>query len=822
MRTSCLILLAFFGISLSLKGQISYGGTPYSFKTQNLKKSIAEYSTPNFDYQQMRIEDERAGRGKPYRYGKEHKVILNPENSGTWQTLANGDKIWQLKIKSSKAYSVSLVFNNYHLNNGSKLFLYSPDEKILIGAFTEKNNKKSGWFSTVPIAGEEIIIELNVPFRNEYGQLQVSTVIHDYRGTFGLKTGFGASGSCNINVNCPEGVDWQIEKRAVAKFIAGGSLCTGALINNTANDAKPYFLTAHHCLHSSGIAAGAVFWFNYESDDCVPAGNPSYQSISSSNLIATGENTIGTNLDFTLLELSVSPPTEYNVYYAGWNRKVTPATNTTCIHHPEGDIKKISFDSDAPEIGNYDDIDPGSGYLINSHWKINEWNLGTTEGGSSGSPLFDENHMIIGDLTGGLADCSNSVDDYYTRFDLSWDYHSDPSKHLKSWLDPVGNEKWQLEGFDPNAVTEGLDASISNINSPNSEFCAEGEVSPKVVLRNNGTIALTSALISYQIDDNQKVFEDWNGSLGTNDDQEIIFKSIIFPSGKHTFKAFVSSPNGSIDQFRNNDTIIQSINGHRLIEEVVIDGSSNLCAPELKSTYQVVNDGNYLWKTLGGGIVGSDTSQQVEIQWDDWGVRSLDVNVSNLCNSVDAETFEIDVVEQGINLDITLEENGETACWYLKNCDGDIVAQDCDLPSSGSYTTTICVSRGCYTFEIVSETLGIKSYSLIRLSDGQTIVSGQELNGSETVEFILNASNNNASFNLYPNPSKTEIALEASFIELYENSKFAIFNLRGSTIAPYSLFDERKVIDISTLSPGFYIIKILTPYGEFSKKFLKP
>jgi len=925
-KKTILIFVILLGISGWAKSQISKGGEPWSFnKETTLKKSIQVFNTPSFDYQKLKEEDNKLERGKPFRYGKEHNVNLNPENAGTWQTLDNEDKVWQLRIKSSGAYSLSLVFNNYVLKNGSKIFLYSLDKKVLIGAFTEKNNKKNGWFSTAPIAGEEMVLELNVPAGKDYGKLNISGIIHDYKNTFGLKLGYNDSGSCNVNINCSDGDAWQDEKRAVVKMTFNGYLCTGSLLNNTSQDGTPYLLTAQHCISSSGDASSALFWFNYESENCVATGNPTYQTISSSDLISVGTNSSGTHLDFSLLELSEIPPREYNAYYAGWNRKSNAATNTVCIHHPQGDIKKISFDNDAPTIGDYQE-----GYLTNSHWNIGDWEIGTTEGGSSGSPLFDENHLIVGDLTGGDASCSYNFNDYYARFDISWDYYSEPTKQLKAWLDPLNSGVEILNGMDP-VISDGLDASLSqivnplggycegeeiipefvitnkgtveitsltityqvnggsleskvwngslttletttvtfdaltpivgesdivvyvtdpnssidvNLNNdtlrasflidnaidarlvqiehPNGSYCVTDSISPEVIIGNSGLIEITSLDVNYQINDGPLLSEKWTGNLGAAQEETVTLDKIKLPIGDFEFKAFISSLNCAADIDPSNDTLTSLFEGQDLIESALIIGPTEICAEALSAIYSSDVDAIYLWQVVGGEITNEEANQQVEILWDEWGIRTLDLNVSNLCNSVDAETFEIDIVEQGFNLDVTLEGNGEAACWYLRDCDGNIVAQDCDLPATGNYNKSICVSKGCYQFEIVSGALGVKNYSLNRISDNQVVASGQNVNGSESIEFILNASNSNASFNLYPNPSKSEIAIEASFIELYENSRFAIFNLRGSAITPYNLFDERKVIDISSLSPGFYIVKILTPYGEFSKKFWKP
>ncbi len=919
------VIILLFAISISAFGQISHGGKPASFEHANLKAGIAEYLAPEADYKQMLKEDLEVGRGKPFRYGKVHNVNLSPENSGTWMTLDNGDKIWRLRIKSTGAYSLSLIFDNYKLNNGAKIFLYSVDKKIVKGAFTDENNKKDSWFSTVPIAGDEIIIELNVAADVDYGKLDISGVVHDYKGTFGLKTGYGSSGSCNVNINCPEGLEWQVEKRSVAKLLVGGYLCTGALINNTAIDAKPYLLTAEHCVSSQSVAGTAVFQFNYESASCVPTGNPSYQSISSSTIVATGGD-----LDFTLLELSQIPPTDYNVVYAGWNRKSTPATNTTCIHHPQGDIKKISKDNDPPAIGNYADVDPGAGYLTNSHWNIGEWDLGTTEGGSSGSPLFDENHLIIGDLTGGDASCNYNFNDYYARFDFSWDYHSDdPAKQLKTWLDPLNSGVETLAGYDP-AITEGIDAELKAIIEPIGGYCEGEQIVPEFKIVNHGTDTITSFTMNYIINGKSLVSTIWTGSLKTLESTNVIFPSLIptvgenkivayvsepnastdlnldndtlgatftvnnlidvaieqivhpnggyciadsimpeivignagqvgitnldinyqidggtiyrekwdgnlitgsetvnldklkLSTGNHEFKVFLSSLNCALDTDPTNDTLVSIFYGQDSIKNLQILGAQQICKGVSSYNYSTNVDANHFWNAFGGEIIDSETLPQIEVKWDEWGERYLDVYVNNLCNSVDAENLEIDVVEQGFNLTMSLDGNGETACWFIINCDGDTVAQDCDLPATGEYTTSICVSRGCYKFVVTSEASGVKSYSLNRMSDNQVVVSGSDVLGSKTIEFFLNASTSNAGINLYPNPSDLEITIEASFIELYENAKFAIFNLRGEALTPYLSFDERKVIDISTLQPGFYVVKVQTIYGEFSKKFVKP
>ena len=147
--------------------------------------------------------------------------------------------------------------------------------------------------ATSLVYGEDIIIEFSAPESVDLSQLdlQVGQIVHAYRGINSrfeeIKYGrgpFGNSGSCNINVNCPEGDEWQIEKRSVALIASGNSaVCSGALINNTANDGHPYFLTANHCL---GGVGNWVFYFNHETSGCTGNTGPTNQTVSGATVVA--------------------------------------------------------------------------------------------------------------------------------------------------------------------------------------------------------------------------------------------------------------------------------------------------------------------------------------------------------------------------------------------------------------------------------------------------------------------------------------------------------------------------------------------------------
>lgn len=395
---------------------------------------------PEFDMS-MKAKSARESsiRLKSLEFAHPFSVQMNPYNSGEWRMLADGRKIWKLGVQSNDAYSLNLIFDKFMLNEGVSLFLYTPGKTKILGAFDYRNNHESG-LAIEPLPGEVIILELIVPLETEnWGDINIARVNHDFLGIFGTKDSKnGNSGECNVDINCPEGNEYQLEKNAIVHLIFGQFVCTGALINNTAQDGKPYVLTANHCIDTQTQASNTVFVFGYEASACNGTGSIS-KSISGSTLIATKAI-----LDMTLLEMNDLPPLDYKPYYLGWNRQSSPTTNTTGIHHPVGDWKKISKD--------FDELTSVSlqGYALGAHWWVKNWEIGTTEPGSSGSPLIDSNSRIVGFLSGGDALCGNSVNDYYGKISTAWET-SPPAEEmqLKNWLDPGNTGQTTLDGFNP-------------------------------------------------------------------------------------------------------------------------------------------------------------------------------------------------------------------------------------------------------------------------------------------------------------------------------------------------------------------------------------
>ncbi|PXY02851.1 hypothetical protein DF185_01800 [Marinifilum breve] len=444
-RTGLLLSLLF--LSIVVKAQISHGGEPL-FKNAAATSNLKLVELPKFKAISKSIMENDRNFGvklKHAQYAYSFNVDYNIEKDGVWEELNDGRRVWRFSVKSEGAYSLGIEFSEFRIPFGAQLFVYNDQSNRILGSYTRENNKKSGKFSIEPLVGDELTIEYIEPSEVEFpAKLSIKTILHDYKNIFNLlkDSKVKTSGECNVDINCPEGNGWQTEKRSVCHILYNGWIASGALVNNTRQDGTPYLLTAFHVIHEQEVADAAIFYFNYENSECGGNDGERSQSISGSTLRATTSN-----LDFTLLELSVQPPLSYSPYYAGWDRSGRVPVNTTCIHHPSGDVKKVSLDNDAPVTATYSD----ARYTFdeNTSWQILNWEVGTTEGGSSGSPLFDENHRIIGDLTGGDASCGNSVNDYFAKFSSSWANYSNINQQLKYWLDPLNLGVEIMNGFDP-------------------------------------------------------------------------------------------------------------------------------------------------------------------------------------------------------------------------------------------------------------------------------------------------------------------------------------------------------------------------------------
>lgn len=450
-----IVLVFLFLGTANLTAQISVGSEPMSILL-GLSTSFEQVNMPPVDTKKLLEEDAAIANvpDLPLRYAKVLDVNYSPDNSGTWETLSDGSRIWRLGIKSTDAKSINLFFNEFYMPKGATFFVYNLSKTMILGAFTELNNSESRQFATALTSGNYTVVEYYEPvYSANMGRINIAQVVHAYKDIMGFNSPLELA--CNININCPIGAPWVDQKRSVARmnFNQGGSgfLCTGSLINNTLNNRTPYFLTAQHC--ESDNWNTLVTTFNFESPTC--AGTASGPSQTLSGAVNKAENF---DTDFRLLQMNNSPTAAMNAYFNGWDRSGAGPVNEVAVHHPGGAIKKISIDNNpAASVTGF------GGRLPNGFWQVT-WDEGMTEGGSSGCPLYDQNKRVVGQNLGGTpSQCENpqAVQKVFGKFSESWAHGGLPTNQLKDWLDPNNSSVSTLDGI--NDLT-GI-APVSNFTS---------------------------------------------------------------------------------------------------------------------------------------------------------------------------------------------------------------------------------------------------------------------------------------------------------------------------------------------------------------------
>ena len=446
-------------IQANVFAQISEGGIPHSFQFQTtLRSRTSTVQVPvAFNVSELKMADkQKAAQGTPLlAVATLIAVNYNTNNAGVWTTLPDGTQLWQLNLQAQGAIALMVYYSDFYIPKDGKLFIYNAAKTQILGAYTHLTYPDGGRFATEFVAGDELTLEYVASPGGEMPRIEIEAIGYGYNHLT-IQSGYVSlrrtSGSCEVNINCEEGDAWQNQKKGVCymtqRINNSTYLCTGSLVNNTAQDLKPYILTAQHCACDNNyIEASAedlkqwVFYFHYELTGCANNTSPAVSKtiVGCRKVAATTTNK---ESDGLLVLANTDIPADYNVYYNGWDRRNTPAKSGVSIHHPQGDYKKISTFY-TPAIHYTFKTSDGITGDTNAHWNvifdktINGY--GETEDGSSGAPLFNENKLIVGTLTGGNSSCSNSDGlNLYGKVNYHWDkYKNHDSTRMDVWLDPV-------------------------------------------------------------------------------------------------------------------------------------------------------------------------------------------------------------------------------------------------------------------------------------------------------------------------------------------------------------------------------------------------
>jgi hypothetical protein len=341
------------------------------------------------------------------------------------------------------------------------MYVYNEKGNMISGPVTEKENNANKIWGSWVYKGEFLTIEIKTPVvTKKQLLLHSNNIAYGYKEVYKREVGgFGQSAPCNFNVICPLGAGWEAERNSVALILSdnGSDWCSGSMIMNTCNSNRPFFLTADHCYSTSPAQNVSAWRFTFQawSSTCPhPGTNRDGVTYNGSTLRANWDGT-----DFCLVELNNTPPVNSGIHYAGWNRNTTGITQTTIIHHPRGDVMKISRSNRVPVFENF---------VGAQCWRL-ALAQGATEGGSSGSPYFDQNHRLFAQHSGtgneNLPVCDRFIK-YGGRFDQSWTGNGTNATRLSNWLDPINSGVTTTNTTNISALAPFINTNTLNITGP--------------------------------------------------------------------------------------------------------------------------------------------------------------------------------------------------------------------------------------------------------------------------------------------------------------------------------------------------------------------
>lgn len=320
----------------------------------------------------------------------------NPELGVGQAALRDFGYVWSTSVVSEGASAVRIHFTDFNLEMGAAMYIYN-DRGQAEGPYTGKGPDGNGSFWSNTIFGENVWVQIHVPGvtrnqdldGNSFSIDKVSHLGEGFELARRLENAY-MKADCSINKSCVENMScfttWNSMRKAVAKIIyeenGKSYICSGGLINDSySGDRKPWFLTAYHCIDNDASASSIEALFQYKSN----CGSCSASYVD--NVLGSTYWSGDSDADFALLELS-ELPSSWGMF--GWTTaQVRDDYGTVAyrISHPRGSPQSYSE------------------HVIDDRWNNAKWiwstrQLGTTEGGSSGAPIFISGGKVIGQLRG--------------------------------------------------------------------------------------------------------------------------------------------------------------------------------------------------------------------------------------------------------------------------------------------------------------------------------------------------------------------------------------------------------------------------------------
>lgn len=854
-----------------------------------------QLAAPNLEA--LRIEDqERDKNGQLYRIGVASYTNVTTQNSGLWTTLPSGDRMWQLNVKSQGAEALSFLFDVFRIYDQSSIWVQDKQGNMLHKKMTAADVETHEMQNLALCFGDEMTLVVMEPKGSRASELHMDRVMYNYRSTGNPNVQkINESDACQVNVNCtPEGNNWQDEKRGVARIyvVESGSAgwCTGSLVNNTAQDCKPLFLTALHC----GVSTSAAnmnqwkFYFRYEATACT---NPTTTGTLANFFITgcvrladSGDGGGNSGSDFLLVQLgtlanqattvTTLKSANFNAYWNGWDANNVTSNSGVSIHHPSGDIKKISSYSANLVSSTWSSVP-------NTHWRVT-WvattnGHGVTEGGSSGSPIFNNNggnSRIIGTLTGGSSYCNaTSSPDLYGKTSYHWTSNGTAAnRQLKTYLDPGNTGLLVLDGSnDP--------CTVVNPSVPVANF-----VGNPLSVSSGGTVSFTDQTTGVPTSWSWTITPgsagtDWSytgGTSATSQNPQVIFNTV----GQYTISLTASNSLGSDNETKNNYITVTaaaagpcaatSSNCDEFIANVTLGTINNnsVCTNYIDYSTQSTNltQGQQYTLTITPQITGqaagsayTDDEMAAYIDWnndndfDDVGERVAYVIVasgwSNQFTFTVPATASVGTKRMRVRLSYSTDDGPISPCgtsqWgevedYRVSVVAGSGASTLNLTcgstqtitgTSGTVpnvTTSATASTTCAGGAVTLTQSPVAGTNLVNGNNVITVTATDNCGNTKTCQTTIVFNNTTGidetniltGVSVYPNPTSSELTIDLSAV-VEKTVTIEVLDLAGKKLLSLENQVGSAKIDMHSFAQGMYQVRLTTEGAQLTKRVIK-
>jgi V8-like Glu-specific endopeptidase len=341
---------------------------------------------------------------------------------GALRATSDGGFAWTTAVSSPGAHALRVMFDGLDLPDGAALYVFN-DRGEAFGPYTGRGMDGSGELVSNTVTGDRVNVQLRAsgaidPRDRQQLRFRIAEIGH-IGPKFALprrvnpdlvtpKAFCSYNVSCVVNGECVSGFDQVRDAVAHMLYRSGGSyyICTGGLVNNSANDQRDLFLTANHCISTERSADSLETFFDFRAASCQDTAvcDATYTQMRSDFPTTLGADLLAADSagDFSLMELNQKPAGTR--HYLGFTTTPVASSDATALY-------RISHPSGAPQAFSAQRVDADSftcTTLPRGRFIYSQDTQGATEGGSSGSPVVTAGGLVVGQLYGA---CGTNLND---------------------------------------------------------------------------------------------------------------------------------------------------------------------------------------------------------------------------------------------------------------------------------------------------------------------------------------------------------------------------------------------------------------------------